>query len=291
MQSLIRPLEDEVLPMLRRGQARMAPGADSLGVQDAPYLEAYPYSGHRHNHYQWCWLLSGRATMKVEERVYELHPGDMCLLSPNYEHTDVYTDATPAYQSLWFSHHLSTLHVYIYDYQPGGLWKVLHSTLIDCPSQIAGLLTVLQSESEKENLYSIDVCRAVQLQLAVLLARSLREASEAIQFKPPPGYVARRVLHYLEEFYADDVSLASVARVACLSPNYLASVFKQETGQTIFEALADVRLRHATRLLMEGQAVRNVARAVGYNDLSHFSHTFRRKLGVSPGRYGKCSDS
>jgi len=147
----------------------------------------------------------------------------------------------------------------------------------------------LQSESEKNGLYAIDVCRALQLQLAVLLARSLRDNLAAGQPKPPPGYVSRRVLHFLEEHYAGEVSLAGVAQVVCLSPNYLANVFKQETGQTVFEALADVRLRHAARLLMEGETVRNVARSVGYNDLSHFSHVFRRKMGISPGRYGKAS--
>jgi AraC-like DNA-binding protein len=49
--------------------------------------------------------------------------------------------------------------------------------------------------------------------------------------------------------------------------------------------LLGLRLRGAARLLRDGAAVTDAALANGFENLSHFSRTFRRRFGVSPRRY------
>jgi YesN/AraC family two-component response regulator len=102
------------------------------------------------------------------------------------------------------------------------------------------------------------------------------------------GPVSSLVLTFLEQHYARDLTLAEIARSTFLTPNYLSTLFKRETGSSIVEALAQIRVEQATHLLMEHNLpLAEVARAVGYNNLDRFSRVFRKHKGVAPRYYGK----
>jgi len=82
------------------------------------------------------------------------------------------------------------------------------------------------------------------------------------------------------------VGLEDGARVAGLSPFHFLRVFRRELGLTPHQFLVQARLRRAQELLREGSLpVTEVAYEVGFGDLSHFQHTFRRLVGVTPGRF------
>jgi AraC-like DNA-binding protein len=84
----------------------------------------------------------------------------------------------------------------------------------------------------------------------------------------------------------EPLSLADAARVAGLSPFHFLRVFRRELGVTPHRFLILERLRRAQALLRETRAsVTEIALAVGFGDLSHFQHTFRAHVGVTPGRY------
>ena len=102
-----------------------------------------------------------------------------------------------------------------------------------------------------------------------------------------PGKIAVRINHYLNEHFNKPLSLARIARALHVSRNYLATLYKQETGITIGQALRRIRLEHAKKMLLETDlSAQQVARAVGYASPEHFSRIFQRQEGVPPGRYG-----
>ena len=50
--------------------------------------------------------------------------------------------------------------------------------------------------------------------------------------------------------------------------------------------MARLKLQHAAdRLLTSGRQVKQVASEIGYADTYYFSRVFRRRFGVSPGRF------
>lgn len=96
-----------------------------------------------------------------------------------------------------------------------------------------------------------------------------------------------RRLHRARDFIAasatENVSLETVARVACLSPNHLLRNFKQLFGRTPHQYLTARRLQHAARLLARPEiSVTEVCFAVGFESLGSFSTLFRRHTGLSP---------
>jgi AraC-like DNA-binding protein len=90
---------------------------------------------------------------------------------------------------------------------------------------------------------------------------------------------------YIEENFAQDISLVGLARLSSISPFFLARLFKIETGLPPHAYLDGVRLRRARQLLDKGEPIAFVAMSVGYADQSHLTKRFKRLYGITPGQY------
>jgi AraC-like DNA-binding protein len=83
--------------------------------------------------------------------------------------------------------------------------------------------------------------------------------------------------------YRERVSLKDVARAVSLSPGYLTTVVRCETGRTVQEWIAERRMMEARRLLVETNLpVEEVSRQVCYGDAGYFVRSFRRAHGATP---------
>jgi len=96
----------------------------------------------------------------------------------------------------------------------------------------------------------------------------------------------RRVIDYLDENYATDMSLADASALAYLSPVYFGRLFRERVGVTFTEYLASVRIRKAIELLREQRyKVYEVGERVGYANPRYFARVFRKATGYSPKEY------
>lgn len=79
-----------------------------------------------------------------------------------------------------------------------------------------------------------------------------------------------------------DLNLASAAARAGMAARTLQTLF-QENGRSFQQLVTEERLRLADRLLSSSRriSVTDVAYAVGFSDLSHFSRSYRRRFGLS----------
>lgn len=99
----------------------------------------------------------------------------------------------------------------------------------------------------------------------------------------------RQACRYIEEHFAEGVSLAQLAEHVSLSPYYLLRVFRAEVGLPPFAYLESVRIRQAQRLIEAGRPLADVAVEVGFSSQSHLTHRFKRIIGVTPGQYAQQS--
>lgn len=83
-------------------------------------------------------------------------------------------------------------------------------------------------------------------------------------------------------------SLMELARKVGLNDRKLKQGFRQVFGTTVFGYLHDYRLEQARFLLEDPDiAIAQVAKKVGYSNLSAFSTAFRKKYGINPRAYAK----
>jgi AraC-like DNA-binding protein len=95
----------------------------------------------------------------------------------------------------------------------------------------------------------------------------------------------RAVLAALHESPQLEWDLPGMAQRAGMSRARFAVRFREVTGATPGDYLAGWRIQTAQRLLARGEAIKQVAQAVGYGSASALSRAFVRKLGVAPGEW------
>lgn len=97
---------------------------------------------------------------------------------------------------------------------------------------------------------------------------------------------SRRVEKVLQHMYAhfqDELSLEEVAGIASMSAVAFSRFFKRKTGKTFMDTLHDIRLGHASRMLIDSSnSISEVAFQCGFNNLSHFNRLFRKKKHCTP---------
>lgn len=121
---------------------------------------------------------------------------------------------------------------------------------------------------------------------------------------PPLGVVARRstdvmavndpdvrlALKYIADHACRGIDVSDVLARVLVSRSSLDRRMKAALGRTCADEIARVRLMHARRLLRETDLpLSEVASACGYHYLSHFSHAFRKAMGVPPRVYRQAS--
>lgn len=85
---------------------------------------------------------------------------------------------------------------------------------------------------------------------------------------------------YMEEHYAEDITVARLADVLHLSANYLSNLFKSETGMRIVEYLNRCRIQKAKQLLQDpAWKVYEVAEKTGFQETSYFCKVFKELEG------------
>lgn len=106
----------------------------------------------------------------------------------------------------------------------------------------------------------------------------------------PPATGAGRWLpearEYLHAHFKESVSSAEVAAVVGVHPSHLMRAFRQEYRCTIGDYVRRLRIEYACHLLSQpGWSLAEVAVEAGFADQSHFSHSFKRQTGMTPGAF------
>ena len=101
------------------------------------------------------------------------------------------------------------------------------------------------------------------------------------------------IKQYIQEHYAEQIELNTLAAIVYLTPTYVSKLFKQETGYTITDYITEVRLQHAKQLLTHQPhlKVQEISGQVGYADVAYFHKLFKRTIGITPSQFKKITHS
>lgn len=99
-------------------------------------------------------------------------------------------------------------------------------------------------------------------------------------------FILRRVIDYIQVNFEQDISLASIAKIADMSAYHFSRLFKQSIGLTPHQYLIYCRIERAKHLLNQSDlTITQVARSVGFSSQSHFGQHFKRLTGVTPRQF------
>ncbi len=100
------------------------------------------------------------------------------------------------------------------------------------------------------------------------------------------NHIVKQVKRYLKQNYAEDISLSQMSRELCVSANYLSTLFKNVTGETLKDYRIYLRMEKAMELLRNSnEQISSIALTVGYENEQYFSRFFKQKVGCTPSQY------
>jgi two-component system response regulator YesN len=113
-------------------------------------------------------------------------------------------------------------------------------------------------------------------------------ATEYRDFAEQPKSVVGQIKQYISDHYGDELTRMSLGETVYLNPDYLARLFKKETGVSLGTYIIEVRLTIAKqRLKTTNLSVNTIAFKVGYANYSYFSKLFKQYFGCTPYEYRK----
>lgn len=244
---------------------------------------------HRHNEVEINFLEAGRVTYLISGSLATVPPGKFCLFWGAVPHRIVRADADGARGFWWMTIPLAWL--LSWGLPADFVGRLLDGHLCCDVSPKASDRPKLDDWLAAANNDGSGHHRPTLLEIE---ARCLRFAtdyagqSERPAVRPTTGELAKveRMAKYVVEHYTEAVRLADVAAAVGLNPNYAATLFRQQCGQTVLACLTEHRVAHAQRLLATTDLkTLNVALQSGFASLSRFYEAFEKTCHATPAAY------
>ncbi len=234
-------------------------------------------------------IMSGSGKYRINDKIYDISEGDVLILNPGCYHQAL-TDGKGRPAVEFF---VGFTDVAFREMEPNH-FNILNGPVIHTQGELRQrLFRIARSMAEENEQWRQGryfMMRSYLVQILILL---IREQSEDVGSKKgyafesvSKKYVVEQIQNYLEDHYAEKISLDQIAENMYLSPFYISRIFKNETGDTPIHYLIDIRLERAKDILEKGQcnSIQEVASMVGYEDAYHFSKLFKKKYNVPPSK-------
>lgn len=130
----------------------------------------------------------------------------------------------------------------------------------------------------------------IYIKLVTLLTRIKEYQLSEIKYDDGGKYVDKfnLILKYIEQNYANDITLEKLADIAGYSPYHFSRIFKKYSSTTFINFLNRRRIKAAELLLLEsGSSITDVAMQVGFVSLTTFNRVFKNINGCTPSEYKK----
>jgi AraC-like DNA-binding protein len=120
-----------------------------------------------------------------------------------------------------------------------------------------------------------------------LVARHAADARASVPERAADLVVVDQVREYLQTRFSERVRLTTLAEICGIGSFQLIRIFRRVVGVPPYAYLVQLRVNRAQTMLFQGAAVADVAYACGFSDQSHLTRTFKKAIGVPPGRYAR----
>ena len=160
------------------------------------------------------------------------------------------------------------------------------------PQQAVNLLQQMLREQERMDAFSSDM---IISQLSMLLLILLREAESPTGAKlqtsnavHSENEIIRQAQIFISSHIREKLSVPLVARQVDVSPSYLTALFHKNLQISPGEYIRRIKLQESKQMIRENDLnFTEIAAALQYSTVHHFSRQFKEKFGITPTEYAK----
>jgi AraC-like DNA-binding protein len=249
----------------------------------ASYVQ-HAYPRHFHEYYVICVIERGFQSFTHKNAKHFTPPGGVILINPGAVHTGEAADEQGFQMRSLYptrSHMQAAVFELTGRHQELPFFKDVR---VDHPWAGKSILALHKALTQGANTLE---CES---RFTWTLAQLVKQYADLRFGEGSPGRERKAVQQarrYIDECFAEGVSLTQLAGHVSLSRYHLLRAFRDEVGMPPYVYLESVRIRHAQRLIETGKPLAEVAAETGFSSQSHLTERFKRIIGVTPGQYAR----
>ncbi|WP_028887672.1 AraC family transcriptional regulator [Tenacibaculum ovolyticum] len=271
----------------------------NLDTQEFEAINEWGYPRHKHNFFEFTYILKGSGQHLLNESVINYQKGDLFFLTPKDEHEFVVDEPT-TFGLIQFTEQLFLEKA---NFTSSTHWRKNLDTVIfyanNIPKSIVAndvdriqlfyLYELIKNEIESPMTYGRDVLLNLFDALLVLVSRNLK--SSLVKKEKPYNSEKEKtdsMLTYIRQNVLDKelIKIKSIAETFYMSPNYVSVFIKKHAGVSIQQYVLKTKIEMAGRLLKQTNLnISEIADKTGFLDSSHFNKIFKKYTGDNPSAF------
>lgn len=246
---------------------------------------------HWHPEYELLVVTVGQALLHINGHSYQIQKDDVAIIQPDQLHAITAKIGTPfGFYAVVFDP------IFLQSAVPDGIQQQYLSQPLQTPVVIAPdhrfaselnreLATIRQEFATESPAYTL------QIKGHLFLAWSwLAQLADPKQAQEVSGGVAvdltKDIIAYIQQHYAQHLSLTILADYFNLSKSHLCRLFKKTTKMALTDYINATRITRSTELLRTTtESISTIAGQVGFNNISYYNKLFHRRLQMTPSEY------
>lgn len=255
-----------------------------LEITHMSYVDNLPfwtYPGHEHTgEYEVGFIVRGKGQLEVNEQFLPIQENSITIVPADTSHRYV-MDGN------------SSVQYYTLRFKSAGEGELLKffsalgcavTSGEKCASYIHSSIHMLFSIHRTNGGYVDEVFQSVCLSL-LQLVRTLFD-KEATSLQLASQYFMSQVREYIQRNHREKITLESLSQKFNISTSHLSRMFKKAYDMSPIDYLIYCRITYATEYLLKSkQSVAEIAQLVGYDNPTHFTNMFVKRIGCTPTEY------
>lgn len=253
-----------------------------FGQRDYGKVNDSTFYLHTHNEYEIYMFIEGNSSYVVENKIYDLEPGDIIIIRKNEMHRVHHKDNCE-YKSLV----IMVSPEFFKQFSCEEYEEAFTNSFLDTENKISADrakkygITDAISRLKK---YS-EICKKPDAPVITsTITEILYLINEISEFNPssnvPP--LIKKIISYISLNLKTDISLDDLASEFYVSKYHLCYIFKKFTGLTIGEYITQKRLALAEDFIKSGETLTGAAAKVGFNSYSSFYKAYKKSHNKNP---------
>lgn len=227
--------------------------------------------------YVFEYVVKGRGYLKAENLYCEPASGDVYMVHFGTDH-EYGSSAEDPWEKLWFNVSGPLVRELVRVYGLDGCW---HFPQCDLRNIFVDGLAEVRADRD-----------AAQSGIGMIIHRIVAGLAEHVASARPPQHSPDgiKLKRFLDLNLRRPLTLAEISRAINKSPSQAVRIFKRDWQMTPYHYLLERRLELAALYLRNtARSLKEIAAELQFADEYYFSHLFRQKFGLPPGKFRKTS--
>ena len=241
--------------------------------------QGFVFPGEEHPMPELTYVDQGELHSVTDGQDILLKAGDIAIFGPNQWHMH-YADmgVAPRYVTISFD-------------MEGADISPLLNRKFTAPQQAISLIQQMLQEQERMDDFSTDMIIAQLTTLMLLLLRQADSPAGKLQTSNAvhsENEIIRKAQQYIGKHIREKLSVPVLAQKVGVSPSYLTALFHKNLQISPGEYIRRIKLQESKQMIRENSMnFTEIAQALQYSTVHHFSRQFKEKFGLTPSEYAK----